>query len=73
MHRATILATALVFAGANLAFALPVSTGAGQGLSASDGSVTLVRNTKKSKKAKKSSNSGGGGMDMQGMPPGHKM
>ncbi len=73
MHKVAFLATALVFAGANLAFALPAPTGLA-GLSASDSSVTLVRDTKKkSKKAKKSSKSGGGGMNMQGMPPGHKM
>lgn len=75
MRKATLLATALVFAGANLAYAVPAPLGAGPGLSGSDGSVTLVRDTKakKSKKAKKSSKSGGGGMNMPGMPPGHKM
>jgi hypothetical protein len=73
MRKSALLATALIFAGANLAFAFPVPTNSGQGISSSDGSITLVRDTKKSKKAKKSSTSGGGGMNMQGMPPGHKM
>lgn len=75
MRKATLLATALLFAGSNLALALPAPIGAmSQGIS-SDSSIMLVREAKKAKakKAKKSSKSGGGGMNMQGMPPGHKM
>ncbi|PZR87675.1 MAG: hypothetical protein DI537_25685 [Stutzerimonas stutzeri] len=73
MRKATLLATALLFAGAQLAVAMPASFGAGQSLTqSSDGMVTLVASDKKGKKAKKSSKSGGG-MNMQNMPPGHKM
>lgn len=78
MRKTVLLATALMFTGANLAFALPAAPvgTAGQGLSAlSDGEITLVTDNKKAKKAKKSSkkSDGGGGMNMKGMPPGHKM
>ncbi|MBX9933560.1 MAG: hypothetical protein K2Y56_18900 [Methylobacterium sp.] len=74
MRKATLLATALIFAGAQFAVAMPASLGAGQSLTqSSDGMVTLVASDKKKgKKAKKSSKSSGG-MNMQNMPPGHKM
>lgn len=81
MRKTALFTTAFIFAGANLAIALPAApVGATRhGLSAgTDSKVLLVRNDKKSKKAKKSSKksskkSGGGGMNMQNMPPGHKM
>lgn len=73
MRTTAVLATALLFAGSNLALALPAPiSGTSQGIS-SDDSIMLVRESKKAKKAKKSSKSGGGGMNMKGMPPGHKM
>ena len=48
MRKATLLATALIFAGAQLAVAMPTSFGAGQSLTqSSDGMVTLVASDKK--------------------------
>ena len=84
MRKAALLATAFLFAGANLALALPAAPvgAAGQGFSAgSEGPLTLVSSQKKSakkseskkKNAKKSGGGSGGGMNMQGMPPGHRM
>ncbi|WP_262032434.1 PIN domain-containing protein [Microvirga sp. Mcv34] len=75
MRKTALLATALVFAATNLALALPAPIAAGQaGIAASDGLLTPVRDNKKAKKAKtKKSSKSGGGMNMQGMPPGHKM
>ena len=72
MLKVALLATALAFAGTNLAVALP-GPAAAVGVAAASGDVlTPVREKKKAKKAKKASKSGGG-MNMQGMPPGHKM
>ena len=75
MRKTVLLASALIFMGANVATALPTApVGAGQGLSAvSDDMITFVSDKKKGKKAKKSSKKSGGGMDMRNMPPGHKM
>jgi hypothetical protein len=77
MRKLALLTTALIFTGTNLALALPAAPlgATGQGLSSGlDSEILLVRNDKKSKKVKKSSKkSSGGGMNMQNMPPGHKM
>jgi hypothetical protein len=78
MRKAMVLATALMFSGSSLASALPTSVGTpGQVLAASESPLALVAQKKakkamKTKKTKKSSKSGDR-MNMQGMPPGHKM
>lgn len=74
MHKIALLTAGVIFAGTNLALAVPASVGTvGQLLTASESAVTLVRETKKGKKAKKRSAKPGASMNMKGMPPGHKM
>jgi len=73
MRKAAYLATTLIFTGTSLAYAMPDGIGpAAQVLTASEGPVMLVAQHKV-KKAKKKSSKSGGGMNMPGMPPGHKM
>lgn len=79
MHKAAVLATALIFGGSSLAFAMPASVGAaGRFFTGPESSVTLVAKNKaqaqkKAKKPRKKGSKSGGGMNMKGMPPGHKM
>ena len=75
MRNLAILATALVLAGSTFASAGPAQIGtAGQLSTTSGNSVTLVAQdkSKKAKKSKKGSKPSGG-INMPGMPPGHKM
>lgn len=75
MRKVALFATIVLFAGTGSVLAIPGAPGsAGPILTTSD-SVHQVAQSKdkKAKKAKKKNSKPSGGMNMEGMPPGHKM
>lgn len=75
MRKTLLLATALTFASVNLTVARPALVGApGQSLTERSASlVTPVATDKKKAKTARKSSKSGGNMNMQTMPPGHRM
>ncbi|MEW6449157.1 MAG: hypothetical protein AB1490_00790 [Pseudomonadota bacterium] len=74
MRKIALFATFLLLAGTGSALAIPGAPASAPILTASD-SVQQVAQSKdkKAKKTKKKNTKSGGGMNMEGMPPGHKM
>ena len=76
MHKIMLLATAFIFVGGHVAFALPTAPVKATPSVASDEVTTLAQTKKQTKKSSKKSSKksgSGSGTNMPGMPPGHRM
>lgn len=72
MSKIIIVLTALFLSGLSVAVASPIQTAKGiQGLG--EGFILVQAKEKKQKQKKETKPKSGSGMDMKGMPPGHKM